>query len=31
MMIAYTCGGARILHTVVTRGVLRTTRAWRTR
>ena len=31
MMIAYTCAGVRILHTVMTRGVLRTTQAWRTR
>jgi iron(III) transport system permease protein len=31
MMIAYTCGGARILHMIVTRGIARRTQAWRTR
>jgi iron(III) transport system permease protein len=31
MMIAYTCGGARILHTVVTRGIVGRTQAWRSR
>ena len=29
MMIAYTCGGARILHMVVTRGIVGRTQAWR--
>jgi iron(III) transport system permease protein len=31
MMIAYTCGGARILHMVVTRGIIGRTQAWRSR
>jgi len=31
MMIAYTCGGARILHMMVTRGIMRSTQAWRAR
>ncbi|MEE8501807.1 MAG: putative 2-aminoethylphosphonate ABC transporter permease subunit, partial [Kiloniellales bacterium] len=31
MMIAYTCGGARILHALLTRGIVRSTQAWRTR
>ncbi len=31
MMIAYTCGGTRILHMIVTRGIARRTQAWRTR
>ena len=31
MMIAYTCGGARILHGLLTRGITRSTQAWRTR
>ena len=29
MMIAYTCGGARILHMLLTRGVVAKTQAWR--
>ena len=31
MMIAYTCAGARILHGLLTRGITRSTQAWRTR
>ena len=31
MMIAYTCGAARILHMLLTRGITRSTQAWRTR
>jgi iron(III) transport system permease protein len=31
MMIAYTCAAARILHVLLTRGISRTTQAWRTR
>ena len=31
MMIAYTCGGARILHMAVTRGIVGRTQAWRSR
>jgi iron(III) transport system permease protein len=31
MMIAYTCAAARILHALLTRGISRTTQAWRTR
>ncbi len=31
MMIAYTCGGARILHALLTRGIVRSTQAWRMR
>ena len=31
MMIAYTCAAARILHALLTRGVSRSTQAWRTR
>jgi iron(III) transport system permease protein len=31
MMIAYTYGGARILHMVVTRGIVGRTQAWRSR
>ncbi len=31
MMIAYTCGGARLLHALLTRGLHRSTQAWRTR
>ncbi len=31
MMIAYTCAGARILHILLTRGITRSTQAWRTR
>ena len=31
MMIAYTCGGARVLHALLTRGMVRSTQAWRTR
>ena len=31
MMIAYTCGAARILHMLLTRGITRRTQAWRTR
>ncbi len=31
MMIAYTCAGARILHGLLTRGIMRRTQAWRTR
>ncbi len=31
MMIAYTCGGARILHMLLTRGIMTSTQAWRTR
>jgi iron(III) transport system permease protein len=31
MMIAYTCAGARILHMVVTRGIVGRTQAWRSR
>ncbi len=31
MMIAYTCAGARILHTLLTRGITLRTQAWRTR
>jgi iron(III) transport system permease protein len=31
MMIAYTCAAARILHALLTRGVQRRTKAWRTR
>jgi iron(III) transport system permease protein len=30
MMIAYTCAGARILHALLTRGIMRSTQAWRT-
>ncbi len=30
MMIAYTCAGARILHALLTRSIMRTTQAWRT-
>jgi iron(III) transport system permease protein len=30
MMIAYTCGGARILHMLLTKGITRSTQAWRT-
>ena len=29
MMIAYTCAGARILHLLVTRGMMRRSQAWR--
>ena len=31
MMIAYTCAAARIFHMLLTRGVTRSTQAWRTR
>ena len=31
MMIAYTCGGAHLLHALLTRGLHRRTQAWRTR
>jgi hypothetical protein len=31
MMIAYTCAGARILDGLLTRGITRSTQAWRTR
>ena len=31
MMIAYTCAGARILHMLLTRGIMRSSQAWRTR
>jgi iron(III) transport system permease protein len=31
MMIAYTCAGARILHALLTRGITRSTQAWRSR
>lgn len=31
MMIAYTCAAARILHMLLTRGITRSTQAWRTR
>ena len=31
MMIAYTCAGARILHALLTRGITRSTQAWRAR
>ncbi|MCB2102813.1 MAG: putative 2-aminoethylphosphonate ABC transporter permease subunit [Rhodobacterales bacterium] len=31
MMIAYTCAGARLLHALLTRGLARTTQAWRRR
>ena len=31
MMIAYTCGGARILHLLLTRGITMKTQAWRKR
>ena len=31
MMIAYTCAGARILHILLTRGITRSTQAWRVR
>ena len=31
MMIAYTCAGARLLHILLTRGITRSTQAWRTR
>ncbi len=31
MMIAYTCAAARILHALLTRGITRSTQAWRTR
>ena len=31
MMIAYTCGAARILHMLLTRCITRSTQAWRTR
>ena len=30
-LIAYTCAGARILHLLLTRGITRSTQAWRTR
>ena len=30
MMIAYTCAAARILHLLLTRGISRSTQAWRT-
>ncbi|MGE4562840.1 MAG: putative 2-aminoethylphosphonate ABC transporter permease subunit [Rhodospirillales bacterium] len=31
MMIAYTCAAARIFHMLLTRGITRSTQAWRTR
>ena len=31
MMIAYTCAGVRILHGLLTRGIMQRTQAWRTR
>ena len=31
MMIAYTCAGARILYSLLTKGIHRRTQAWRTR
>ncbi len=31
MMIAYTCAGARLLHLLLTRGVMRSSQAWRQR
>jgi len=31
MMIAYTCAGARLLHVLLTRGLQRSTQAWRSR
>lgn len=31
MMIAYTCAGARIMHAILTRGVIGRTQAWRNR
>mgnify|MGYP002631453351 CR=1 FL=1 len=31
MMIAYTCGAARLVHSLLTRGLNRSTQAWRTR
>ena len=31
MMIAYTCAGMRIVHVILTRGVIRKTQAWRNR
>lgn len=31
MMIAYTCAGARLLHLLLTRGIMRSSQAWRQR
>lgn len=31
MMIAYTCAGARIFHMLLTRGIMRSSQAWRSR